>query len=93
MITKAMLEEWRKAKNAAVLSLDIEPSLAVAVQEMYIEAKQLRRDNLRLLDTQDLLAKLLTYVGASAQNHYLTEDMEEDLDTIRELCDELNLEI
>ena len=90
MITKAHLES---AKNLAVMSFTTEPEITIAIQEMYIEAKALRRDNLRLLDKQDLFDKLMAYVKASAADHYLTDDMEESLDTIRDLCDNLNIEL
>lgn len=93
MITKQKLEEWRAAKNLAVVSLSIEPSIIIAVQEMYIEAKSLRRDNLRLLDQQDLFDSLLAYVADSAKDHYLTEEMEARLEEIRDLCDSLNVEL
>lgn len=93
MITKAHLESWRTAKNLAVMSFNTEPEITIAIQEMYIEAKALRRDNLRLLDKQDLFDKLMAYVKASAADHYLTDDMEESLDTIRDLCDNLNIEL
>lgn len=93
MITKSMLEEWRNAKNLAVASLTTDPSVIIAIQEMYIEAKALRRDNLKLLNKQDLLDKLLAYTRASAGDHYLTEEMEDQLDEIRDLCDDLNLEL
>jgi hypothetical protein len=93
MITKDMLESWRQAKNLAVVSLSTDPDIIVAIQEMYIEAKQLRRDNLRLLDRQDLFDALLEYVGGSAKDHYLTVEMEELLDLIRGYCDDLNIDL
>lgn len=93
MITKNTLEAWRTAKNLAVMSFNTEPEITIAIQEMYIEAKALRRDNLRLLNKQDLFDKLMVYVKASAADHYLTEAMEDTLDEIRDLCDTLNIEL
>lgn len=82
MITPAMLEEWRKAKNLAVTSLTLEPEVQVAMQEMYIEAKALRKDNLKLLNYEDLLLKALMYVIKSKEDHYLTPELEELYDEI-----------
>ena len=93
MITKEVLEGWRQAKNLAICSFTTEPAIVMAIQEMYVEAKQLRRDNLRLLNKQDLLDALLTYVDESAGDHYLTPEMEEQLNTIRDLCDTLNIQL
>lgn len=93
MITKQKLEEWRAAKNLAVTSLTLEPTTTIAIQEMYIEAKALRRDNLQLLNKQDLFDHLLAYCVASVKDHYLTEEMEAQLEVIRDLCDSLNIEL
>ena len=93
MITKPMLDSWQKAKDLAVCSITTEPEIIVAIQEMYIEAKLLRRENLKLLDRQDLFDKLLEYVDSSAGDHYLTEEMEDMLSSIRDACDELNIEL
>lgn len=93
MITKTKLEEWRAAKNLAVTSLTLEPTTTIAIQEMYIEAKALRRDNLLLLNKQDLFDHLLAYCSASVKDHYLTEEMELQIEEIRDLCDSLNIEL
>jgi len=93
MITKKQLEEWRIAKNLAVVSINIEPSVTIAIQEMYIEAKALRKDNLHLLNRQDLFDKLITYMQVSSEDHYLSEEMEELLEEIRELCDTENINL
>lgn len=95
MITHKMLEEWRQAKNLAVTSLNIEPEIAVAVQEMYIEAKQLRKDNIKLLNMEGLIEKLAEYVRVSRERHYTDPEMDEILDDIlyRATRENLDLEI
>ena len=93
MITQENLTSWRLAKNLAVTSFTVEPEITIAIQEMYIEAKALRRENLRLLNKQDLFDKLLGYVSTSASEHYLTEELEDALSVIRDLCDNLNIEL
>jgi ribosome assembly protein YihI (activator of Der GTPase) len=92
MITRQMLESWKRAKNEAVLSIDMPLETVLAIQEMYIEAKQLRRDNLKLLDREDLLNALLAYAASSKTDHYLTPEMEEHLERITDLCDELGID-
>ena len=93
MITKATLESWRQAKNLAVMSFTTEPEVTIAIQEMYIEAKALRRDNLKLLNKQDLLDMLIRYVNASVEDHYMSVEMEELLEGIHDRCDELNIPV
>lgn len=93
MITKSMLEDWRQAKNLAVCSFNIEPDVVVAIQEMYIEAKQLRKDNLKLLNKEELIEKLLAYTSMSMDDHYLTQGMQDTLEDIKDLCDDLNINL
>lgn len=91
MITKAMLERWQEAKNLAVKSFNIDKDVIIAMQEMYIEAKALRRDNLRLLNKEDLIDNMIQYVQLSQQNHYVDTEMEELYDEIKRLTFRLRI--
>jgi hypothetical protein len=94
MITPQMLHEWHQAKTLAIKSLNIDPEIAIAMQEMYIEAKALRKENLRLLNSRDIIDKMAEYIGVSQRNHYIDEEMEVMYSNIEDMCSEnfINLE-
>ncbi len=82
MITREMLLRWREAVTLAIQSCTAEPAITIAMQEMYIEAKWLRRDNLKLLNSEDLIELMAKFLRLSVSDHYLNEDMEELLEKI-----------
>jgi len=82
MVTQDDLRRWSAAKNLSVTSLSIDPEISIALQEMYIELKQLRRDNLKLLNTDTLLEKFAEYVRDSKDTHYLDDNLTEKLEDI-----------
>ena len=82
MIKQSDLHRWREAKNLAITSLNIDTEVAIAMQEMYIELKLLRQDNLKLLNTDTLIDKLVEYVRDSRDNHYISPDLEERIEDI-----------
>ena len=91
MITHAMLVRWQEAKNIAVKSFNIDKDVIIAIQEMYIEAKALRKDNLSLLNREDLITRLIEYVRLSQENHYVDSDMEDLYDDIKRLANRLRI--
>ncbi len=93
MITRAMLIRWREAVTLAITSPAPQPSITIAMQEMYIEAKGLRRDNLKLLNSEDLIELMAKFLRLSIRDHYLTPDMEDMIDEIDELCKQNNLDL
>ena len=93
MITRKMLEDWRQAKNLAVTSFNIEPDVVIAIQEMYIEAKQLRKDNLKFLNQQGLLEKFAEYVRMSRERHYADPDMDELFEELVHKIDNQKLDL
>ena len=82
MITGEMLERWRQAKNLATTDLTIAPEIKTALMEMHIEAKALRRDNLRLLNYGNLVDKMAGYMQTSIDEHYIGPDLQERIDDI-----------
>ena len=82
MITKDMLERWRQAKNLAVTDLTIGPEIKEALMEMHIEAKALRRDNLRLLNYGNLVEKMAAFMQSAIDEHYIDPDMQDKIDEI-----------
>jgi len=86
-----MLKSWREAKTLAIKSYAIEPEILIAMQEMYIEAKQLRKDNLKLLNSEDLLKLMSEYVRVSRADHYISPELEELIEQIEDLIDSSNL--
>lgn len=90
MITPKMLTEWSDAKTLAIKSLSIEPSIVIAMQEMFIEAKWLRRDNLRLLNSENLINKMALYIHMANRGQLYTHDMDSLLDEIEEISRHMN---
>lgn len=88
MITRKMLNEWHQAKTLAIKSLNIDPEIAIAMQEMFIEAKALRKENLALLNSRDIIDKMAEYIVISQRNHYIDDEMEELYSTIEDMCSE-----
>lgn len=82
MITEKMLERWRQAKNLSVTDLTIAPEIKTALMEMHIEAKALRRDNLRLLNFENLVEKMATYIQTSIDDHYIGPDLQDQIKDI-----------
>ena len=93
MITKEMLARWREAVTLAISSPTPEPSITIAMQEMYIEAKWLRRDNLMLLNSEHLIELMAKFIQISSEEHYLDEEMEELLLKIEKLSDHMNINL
>lgn len=90
MITREMLVEWREAKALALHSHSIEPTIVIAMQEMYIEAKALRRDNLSLLNSENLINKMALYINKAFKGHQYTDEMDALIDEIEEIANEMN---
>lgn len=90
MITPIMLEEWKTAKNLAIQSFTIDPSIIVAMQEMFIEAKGLRRDNLRLLNSENLINKMALYIHRAIKGDLYSNEQESLIDEIEEISIDLN---
>ena len=93
MITQKMLNEWEKVKNLAVKSFTIEPAIIIAIQEMYIEAKGLRRDNLKLLNSEELINKMANFVHLTIRDSVLTSEMEAVVDEIEEISSYMNRDL
>lgn len=93
MITQKMLNEWERVKNLAVKSFTIEPAIIIAIQEMYIEAKWLRRDNLKLLNSEELINKLANFVHVTIRDSVLTPEMETIVDEIEEISSYMNRDL
>jgi len=93
MITREMLVRWREAVTLAIQSCTAEPAVTMAMQEMYIEAKWLRRDNLKLLNSEDLIELMAKFVRQSITDHYLTEDMEDLIEEIEALSIRMNKDL
>jgi len=93
MITHKMLASWRQGVTLAISSLTIDPEITIAMQEMYIEAKALRRQNLRLLNSETLIDKLAEYVRLSTNNHYISPDLEDLIDDIDETARDMNINL
>ena len=93
MITQKTLNEWEKVKNLAVRSFTIEPAIIIAIQEMYIETKWLRRDNLKLLNSEDLINKLASFVHLTIRDSVLTTEMEDIVDEIEEISSYMNRDL
>jgi len=93
MITRADLDRWHSAKTLAVLSCNIEPDIAIAMQEMFIEIKQLRKDNLKFLNMEELLGAMAEYIRVSREDHYMTETLTELLERIEDIVDASNLNL
>jgi hypothetical protein len=93
VITTKMLANWRQAKTLAVASLNIDPEITIAMQEMYIEAKYLRKENLRLLNSQSLIDRLTEYARLSFRNHYVDTEMEELMESIELLARDMNINL
>jgi hypothetical protein len=88
VITRKMLDSWHQAKILAIKSLNIDPEIAIAMQEMFVEAKALRKENLRLLNSRDIIDKMAEYIQISQRNHYIDDEMEELYSGIDEMCRE-----
>ena len=86
MITKEKLDEWRQAKVLAVANPNTDPEVMIAFQEMFIAAKQLRLDNLKLLNAQEVMEKMAEYIRHSHDEHYLDSRLEDLYEEILELC-------
>ncbi len=93
MITKEMLVRWREAVTLAISSPTPEPAITIAMQEMYIEAKGLRRDNLMLLNSENLIELMWRYINISSTEHYVDEEMEELLVKIEKLSKHININL
>lgn len=91
MITQAMLIRWREAVTLAITSPTPEPAITIAMQEMYVEAKWLRRDNLKLLNSEDLITMMEKYILISEAEHYLDPEMEDLLADIKKLSKHINV--
>lgn len=90
MINKAQLDQWRRAKVLAITNPNTDAEVLITLQEMFIEVKALRRDNLRLLNHQDLMEKMARYIELSKAHHYISPDLEELLEEIIEDADATN---
>lgn len=93
MITRAMLLRWREAITLSINSLTTEPEIPIAMQEMYIEAKWLRRDNLLLLNSEDLIELMANFLRLSVTDHYLTEDMIDLLEEVDCLAKRMKIDL
>lgn len=93
MITQKMLNDWERVKNLAVQSFTIEPAIIIAIQEMYIEAKWLRRDNLKLLNSENLINKLASFVHLTVRDSVLTTEMEDLIEEIEEISSYMNRDL
>jgi len=93
MITKEMLTRWREAVTLAITSRNPEPAITIAMQEMYIEAKGLRRDNLKLLNSENLIELMAKYIVLSSTEHYIDEEMEDLLIEIEKLSKHININL
>ena len=93
MITQKTLNEWERVKNLAVKSFTIEPAIIIAIQEMYIESKGLRRDNLKLLNSEELINKLANFVHLTIRDSVLTSEMEAVVDEIEEISSYMNRDL
>lgn len=93
MITKDMLLRWREAVTLAITSCAAEPAITIAMQEMYIEAKWLRLNNLKLLNSENLIELMAKYIHISATEHYLDPEMEDLLEEIEKLSKHLNINL
>jgi len=82
VITEKMLERWRQAKNLSVTDLTLAPEIKTALMEMHIEAKALRKDNLRLLNYGNLVEKMAAYMQTSIDGHYIDPDMQDQIKDI-----------
>ncbi len=91
MITRKMLDNWHQAKILAVKSLNIDPEIAIAMQEMFIESKALRKENLRLLNSRDIIDKMAEYIQISQKVHYIDDELEELYSRIDDMCKENNI--
>lgn len=93
MVTQQDLQRWKEAKNLAITSLNVETSILIALQEMYIELKELRRHNLKLLNTDTLVEMLTAYVRDSREKHYLDDEMEDMISDIERWIETHNLDL
>lgn len=82
MITESMLERWRQAKNLSATNLTLAPEIKIALSEMHIEAKALRRENLRLLNYGNLVEKMAVYMQTSIDEHYIGPDLQDQITDI-----------
>lgn len=85
MITREMLSQWREAKTLAIKSLSIDPTIVIAMQEMYIEAKCLRLENLRLLNSENLINKMALYIHKALKGDLFSNEQDALVDEIEEL--------
>lgn len=92
MITYDMLERWRLAKNAAIINEKLDIEVTTIIQEMYIECKELRQDNFKLLDQNELLDAALLFIESIRINNYLSAEQEEAYDSLYNRTSEQNLE-
>lgn len=93
MITRDMLIRWREAVTLAITSPTPEPAITIAMQEMYIEAKGLRRDNLKLLNSENLIELMADYIKISTEDHYIDPEMEYLLEKIDRLSNHLQINL
>jgi len=93
MITTEMLIRWREAVALSITSCAAEPAITVAMHEMYIEAKWLRRDNLKLLNSENLIELMAKYISISSSEHYLDDEMENLLVEIEKLSKHININL
>ena len=93
MITKQDLERWQNAKTLAIKSFATDPEVIIAMQEMYIELKQLRRENMKMLNLEDLLELFAKYTRISREQHYIDSELEELLEEIEDEIDRRNLNL
>lgn len=93
MVTKEKLAEWNAAKVMAIKSFTTDPEVVIALQEMFIELKQLRRENMRYLNFEDLLSSFAEYVRLSRELHYVDDDLEALIDQIEGEIDRRNLNL
>jgi len=91
MITTEMLMRWSKAKDLAITSTVMEQESIIAMQEMFIECKNLRLKNFRLLEAQEVLDSLAEYVRIARRDHYITPLMEDLYERIQESSEHFNI--
>ncbi len=93
MIDIDMLERWKRAKVIAVTNPNTDREVCVALQEALIEAKALRKENLALLNVQDLNDKMVDYINLSLASHYVTSELTEALADITEMAERFKLNV
>lgn len=93
MITKEDLARWQQVKNNAITQQALTDEDVIGIQEMYVELKQLRKENFRVVEVAETMNLMSKYIRTTKQENFISDKLEILFEQIEAQSEHYNLNL